>query len=323
MATSIFQLELGRFLLGLFSASAYVCCGKVARDLCDKKKYALLMGAATATGCVGGIIGGTPMAYLSSLVGWRNATFIIASIGLIIALFAFIFIPKDKEKTEITAKSFDLLFGLMTIIKKPKAWLLGFCGSVLYLPVSALAELWIIPFLETRFGISTKIASIGSITIFAGFSIGSIVSAWVAEKINSSKKVIVPSSILFIWTLWMALYSDATNYFWCLFFLLISSLLSSSNILAYAIVYSMVPEKYSGTSIGFMNAIIMSSGIIFQPLLGKLLDFFRNGMVNDAGQPVYTIVTYRSAFLFVIFGAILASIASFFVDDVKFSRKKV
>ncbi|MDR1034706.1 MAG: MFS transporter, partial [Holosporales bacterium] len=304
MATSVFHLELGRFLIGLFSSSAYVCCGKVARDCFDKKKYALLMGAASVAGCLGGVFGSAPIVFLSTHIGWRKATFVIAAIGVAISILTLFVVPGRNDQLKISGGGDDIWSGIKAITKNPKIWLLGFCCAVLYLPVCALAELWIIPFLEIRFGISTKMASIGAITIFIGISAGSLLSAWIAEKINSYKKVIITCSVLFIWPLWMALYSDSISYSWCIFFLMVSSLLSASNILAYEIACSMVPDKYSGTATGFMNAIIVSSGVIFQPLLGRLLDFFRNGLVNDMGRPIYTIVIYRSAFLFIIFGAV-------------------
>jgi sugar phosphate permease len=322
MATTVFQLELGRFLIGLFSAAAYVCCGKVARDHFDKKKYALLMGAANLAGCLGGVAGGAPIVFLSSQFGgWRQATFVIAAIGALISILAWRVIP-DRNGSARMPNGIGVLDGIRIIVKKPRVWLLGFCCAILYLPVCALAELWIIPFLEIRFGISTKLASIGAITIFIGSSVGGLLSAWIAEKINSCKRVIIPCSILFIWTLWMALCSDSIDYNWCIFFLMISSILSASNILSYQIVCGLIPDRYSGTATGFMNTLIMFSGIVFQPLLGRLLDFFRNGMVDDTGRPVYTIITYRSALLFIIFGAIFAGIASFFIDDAKFVKRR-
>jgi sugar phosphate permease len=325
MATSVCFLELGRLLIGLFTASAYVCCGKVARDHFDRKKYALLMGAANLAGCLGGIAGSAPIAFISSQIGWRKTTFIAAAIGVLISLLALLVIPKKTESENVSgsvSENDDGLGGYRTIIKKPRIWLLGFCCAILYLPICALAELWIIPFLEVRFGISTKVASIGAITIFVGSAAGGMLSAWIAEKVNSCRKVIIPCSILVIWALWTALFSDSIDYAWCIFFLMVSGILSASNILAYPIVCSVIPDRYSGTAVGFMNTLIMLSGIIFQPLLGKLLDFFRNGLIDNAGHPIYTVITYRSAFLFIIIGAIFAGIAVFFIDDAKFIRRK-
>lgn len=103
----------------------------------------------------------------------------------------------------------------------------------------------------------------------------------------------------------------------CLVLLFLGSICAGANNLAFAVAYHLVPKEFAGTSAGFTNMLIMSSGVIFQPLLGKLLDFFRNGLVNSDGTPVYNLVMYRSAFLFVIAGMFLAIIATFFINDVK------
>jgi hypothetical protein len=61
----------------------------------------------------------------------------------------------------------------------------------------------------------------------------------------------------------------------------------------------------------------MSSGFIFQPLLGKLLDFFRNGMVTDSGAPLYTVEMYRSAFQALIASMAIAIVSACFINDMK------
>ncbi len=312
-AHSIFCLELGRFLIGLSSASAFLCCGKVATDFFGKDKYAMLMGIAMCMGCLGGISGSAPTAYLVSKFGWRVATYIISGIGIGLTILAMTCMRKVKSDTSET----KLLSGLKIIAKNPRAWILGFYGAMTYLPLSALAELWVVPFMEKRYGIATEKAAIASIILFVGFALGGVIAAWVAEKINSYKKTIIMFTFGVIIAFWIAIYNDSISFVSCLMFLFLGGICAGTNTLAFAVAYNLVPKEFGGTSAGFTNALIMSSGIIFQPLLGKLLDFFRNGLVNADGIPVYNLVMYRSAFIFVIIGMFLAIIATFFINDVK------
>ena len=315
MAGTVLQLEIGRFLIGLASASAFLCCGKVATDFFDKRKYAMLMGIAMCMGCLGGIAGSAPTAYLVSKFGWRIATYAIATFGGILTLAIALFMKKSP-KTQDNSDS-HLLEGLKIIAKNPRAWILGFYGAMTYLPLSALAELWVVPFMEQRYGISTEKAAVSSIIIFIGFALGGIISAWMAEKINSYKKTIVIFTLGVIGAFWFAIYSDSIDYYTCLVLLFVGGNCAGANTLAFTIAYNLVPPSFGGTSAGFTNALVMSSGILFQPLLGKLLDFFRNGIVNSDGTPVYNLTMYRSAFIFVIVGLFLAVIATFFINDVK------
>jgi RPE1 domain-containing protein len=365
MATSVFQLELGRFIIGFFSASAYLCCGKVTNIYFSKQKYALLMGWAAGIGSLGSMLGTTPISLLTHHIGWRNTTYIMAALGICLSIITFIIMPADKKANKSNGSRFlskppesdlmegdtehrtavyfdvhedsstvstsqktdyeefrersgaDLFNGLKILIKNPRSWLLGVYGAILFLPLSALAELWMIPFMEVRFGVSTERASFGSVALFLGFTGGNLLSSWIAEKIDSCKKVMIVCSIVFTLALWRAIFSDSIDYNTCLMLLLITGIMAGSNIFSFSLAYNMVPEKYGGTSVGFINAVIMLSGVIFQPLLGKLLDLFRNGMVDGGGHPVYTVEIYRHAFTSIIIGAVLAVCSTFFVEDSK------
>ena len=314
-AGSVLQLEISRFLIGLSTAAAFLCCGKIATEFFDKRKYAMFMGIAMCMGCLGGIAGSSPTAYLVSKFGWRIATYAIATFGAILTIMVFFFMKKSPKVQ--TSEKTHILAGLKIIAKHPRAWVLGFYGAMTYLPLSALAELWVVPFMEHRYGVNTTKAAISSIIIFVGFAIGSVVSAWVAEKINSYKKTVIMFTFGIALAFSIAIYNDSISYDVCLLMLFIGGTCAGANNLVFPIAYDLVPATYGGTSTGFTNALVMSSGILFQPLLGKILDFVRNGLVDETGAPVYNLVMYRSAFLSVMVGMLLAIIAAFFINDLR------
>ena len=314
-AHSVLQLEIARFLIGLSTAAAFLCCGKIATEFFDKRKYAMLMGMAMCMGCIGGIAGSAPTAYLVAKFGWRVATYVIATFGFVLTLMVFCFMEKSPKVQ--TAEKTHILAGLKIIAKHPRAWVLGFYGAMTYLPLSALAELWVVPFMEHRYGVNTTKAAISSIIIFVGFAIGSVVAAWVAEKIKSYKKTIIIFTLGIALAFGIAIYSDDISYNICLLMLFIGGTCAGANNLVFPIAYDLVPPTYGGTSTGFTNALVMLSGVLFQPLLGKFLDFARNGLVDESGAPVYNLTMYRSAFLAVLVALFLAMIASFFISDLK------
>ena len=314
-AGSVFQLEVSRFLIGLSTAAAFLCCGKVATEFFDKRKYAMFMGIAMCMGCLGGIAGSAPTAYLVSQFGWRVATYVIAVFGAILTIVVLLFMKKSS-KVQFTSET-HILTGLKIIAKNPKAWLLGFYGAMTYLPLSALAELWVVPFMEHRYGVSTAKAAFASIVIFVGFALGSVITAWVAEKINSYKKTILMFTVGIIIAFSIAIYSDTISYNMCLLWLFFGAVSAGANNLVFTFAYSFVPPAYGGTSTGFTNALVMTSGIMFPPLLGKILDLARDGQTDAAGAPLYDLGMYRSAFLAVIIGLFLATISAFFINDLK------
>jgi MFS family permease len=316
-ASGVLSLQLGRIVTGIAAAAAFLCCSKVAADKFDARKYSLLMGITMMMGCLGGIVATTPIAFLVSCIGWRNVTFVTAAVGVVVAIIAFFALKENKSSEEKGKSSVDVLGGLKVIARKPKAWLLGFYGAVAYLPLSAFAELWVVPFLEKRFSITTTEASTTSMLIFIGYAAGGVIGAWIAEKINSYKKTIIWFTVGVVVSFSLAIYCDQISYFVCAILFFIGGTLAGASTLAFTIATNLVPKEYSGTATGFLNALIMSSGIVFQPLLGKLLDFFRDGLTNDDSLPIYTAEMYKSAFFVVIIFMVLALISTFFVDDVR------
>jgi MFS family permease len=318
IAENTLQLQAGRFLIGTASASAFLCCGKIAGEYFSSKMYSMLIAIAMFMGSIGGMFGTAPIAYLCSHIGWRNTTFVISTICLLMAILAVFVIRSGVRKREDTEEQkSNLLTGLRIMASNPKIWLLGFYGAITYLPLSAIAELWGVPFMEMRYQVPTETAAISSIFIFIGFGLGGIVSAYIAELIHSYKKTIIVSTICLILTISTAIYSDSISFITCLTLMFLGGVFAGTNTLCFALAFNVVPKQYAGTSTGFMNALIMFSGFVFQPLLGKLLDFFRNGMVTSSGQALYNLGMYRSTFQILVASLIFASIATFFIDDMK------
>jgi len=48
---------------------------------------------------------------------------------------------------------------VFVLIKNPLIWVVGVVGLLTYLPLSALAELWGVPFLKTAYGLNREAAA--------------------------------------------------------------------------------------------------------------------------------------------------------------------
>ena len=313
MATNITYLRIARFLIGFASSAAFLCCGKVAGDVFDKSKYAMWMGIASFIGCLGGVVV-TPVAYLAAYIGWRNATFIVASVGVFVMLLTVLLFNVESKHDE-EHSGHEVFVGLKLLLKSPMAWIIGAFGAICYLPLSAIAELWGVPYISMKYGIESDTASIASALIFLGFGLGSVFSAYIAEKFNSCKKTIILFSICMT-IIFLFILQTHVSFAFCLILMTIFGMFAGGSALVFALAIDIVPARYGGTCVGFINALVMVSGIVFQPLLGRLLDIFRNGMVDESGAPVYTLVTYNSALLVVAFTMISAIILAFFIKDV-------
>ena len=313
-STASWHLVLARIIIGFSSSAAYLSCGKVIAETLPSK-YAVFMGVTMFVGGVGGTLGSTVTAGLAKTFGWRTLTYSMAIIGFVIAVLAFIFL-KPEAKSQAFEKG-HTLEGLKLLSKNPSCWLIGLYGCTSYLPLSAVAELWGTPFMQSRFNASTAEASICSSVIFIAFGLGSILAAKVAKKINGNKNTIILFSIGLILAFSIAIYSDAIGFWTCVALFGLGSLFAGSGTLVFDMTYKFVPSNFAGTSTGYTNMLVMMSGVIFQPLLGKLLDFFRNGKVNPDGTPLYDIVMYRSSFMCILAVIVISVIGMLFVKERK------
>lgn len=311
IATTSFHLTIGRFLVGLSSSAAFLSCGKVASELYDKNKYPLFMGIATCMGCLGSMCGSTMSAYLTKWCGWRNATIGIAIFGVMLGVLA-IFCLRNK-KNLVFKRKINVFSGLKTLAKNPNVWLIGFYGAMSYLPVSSIADLWGTTFMEKRFNIPTAQASILPSLIYIGFGLGSVYSAVLAKKWQSYKKPIIIFTFGLILSMSLAIYNDAINFVLCLILFFIAAFCAGADTLTFAMCYDYVKKEFAGIAGGFNNMILMMGGLFFDPQLGKLLDYFRNGRLTPEGLPYYDLFMYRQSFIWVIVAMCLSLIAVLFI----------
>jgi MFS family permease len=314
-ASTLFQLEVGRFILGLATASGFIGCTKIISEHVPASKYSLFVGISMFMGCLGGICGSIPTAWLVSHLGWRATTFTIAAFGALLAILAFLCMAPQKEKT--TRQPTKLLHGISILAKKPSYWSLGILCAISYLPMTAVAELWGTPFMEKKFDIPTEKATFFSAIIFVGYGIGSILTPWLTNVLNSCKQVLLLFTTLSVISFLPVIFLQDLSLSVCLFFLFLFGVFSGTVPLFFTMAFNMVPPRYGGSSSGLTNMINMSGAVIFQPLLGTLLDFFRKGLTTSTGSPLYTFEVYKSSFLVVIACMALSIFLLQAIEDVR------
>lgn len=314
-STSVYFAQIGRFLIGAGSACAYICSLKITSVWFDKSKFAFIAGISMMIGTFGGIFGGAPFAHLANAQGWRNAMIIAAVVGSIIAVLAWSIIrDKPKSKKSIPHEG-KLLDGLKIIAAKPQNWLIGLYSLMMFLPLCVFAELWGTPYLMQRFGITNETASYGGIMVLIGYAIGCSVSSKLSDYWKSRRKVMSLSVTYTFIGFAAVLYWPNASFHTVLGLMFFSGIAAGFSILYFTAVQESNPVKYSATSVGFTNALCMTSGFVFQPLLGKLIDYSWDGNFNEAGVPIYALKDYQFAFTAVLLAFFLGRILIIFIEE--------
>lgn len=321
IGSSITAAIIARIMMGAGSACAYICCSKVAAEWFSKDRFAILAGTTMFMGTLGGSFN-TLFASLVDLVSWRTAFFICAAIGVGLCVIVWTIMkdsPTGNTKVQLlTKKSSDspkLLDGLKIVSKNPQNWLIGLYGCAMYLPLCAFAELWGVSYLTQIYNIAPKIASRACIGVFIGMGIGSIVSAFISNMIKSRVKVMSWAAIGTLISFFIVFFIPNIPFYLMCTLLFIGGLLSGGQTLYFTVAKEHTPIQYSATAIGFINALVMCSAIVFQPLLGKILDMTWHGELTAEGARIYSVSNYQTAFIAVAIAFVIGWILMLFVKE--------
>ncbi|MCX7338131.1 MAG: MFS transporter [Alphaproteobacteria bacterium] len=322
---TLMMAKAGRFLIGAGSACAYLSCAKIGAEWFHSDKFAVVAGMTMMMGTFGGISGGRPFAILLNHYGWRQSMLIAAAVGCCIALAAWLIIrdhpdsPSEnrrKKSTSIDHASNGSLFGgLRLIASNPQNWLIGLYGCMMYLPLSAFAELWGVPFLMQVYDINNEIASTGTFMVFLGMALGCPLGAWLSNRFKSRIKIMSWSALGTLFVFCIVFYVPNIPWDSMLCLLFVGGLISGGQILYFAAAKEISPDNISGTTIGFTNFLVMISGFVFQPLVGRLLDLAWDGQMSIDGSPEYNISTYKIAFTAISIGLFVGWIIVQFVKE--------
>ncbi|CAO5678986.1 MAG: hypothetical protein NEHIOOID_01015 [Holosporales bacterium] len=315
-ADDLWVAQSGRFLIGAGSACAYMSCLKISSVWFDPSKFALIAGISQMMGTLGGMIGNRPLAQLVNAVGWKMAMVYAAVAGLVVGFFAWTMIkdrPDDvvHEKRNIQS---HIMEDLIQIASSKQNLLVGIYGCLTYLILSAFGELWGVPFLMELYSINNEVASIGTMAIFLGFALGSLLSSFFASYLKSHVKVMklsaLGSAIGFGFVFWVAMPFNVM-----LVLLFLTGVFAGAQVLYFTVASLNSPRHAAATTIGFTNAFVMVSGMIFQPLLGNILEFFWDGSFKATGVPDYSIQAYQYALSSLLICSLCAYALMFYVKE--------
>jgi MFS family permease len=309
----------GRFLIGFGSAFAFVGAAKLATIWLPPERFALVSGIIFCLGMLGAMFGSIVLRILVDSSGWQVAMFGAAAVGLVIMLIIWGVVRDvnpfhENHYSHHTPTLQEVLAGLWLTVKNPQIWLVGTVGCLLYLFLSAFAELWGPAYLQQAHNLSRAHAVNANSMIFLGCAIGAPFWGWFSDLIERRCLPIIMSSIGACIVISALLYlndlSPTTVYICCLLF----GFLCSVQILVFAIARELTPIKISGTTIGLVNMLVMVGGIFVPPIVGKLLDINWMGTMAD-GARIYSASAFNIALSVLPIGIILGIIATCFIRE--------
>lgn len=320
---------IGRMIIGFGSAFAYVTTLKVASVWLAANNFGIAATIADSLGMLGGIFTDEVLGRLNTSEGYQSSEYWLFFTGILIVLLI-LFVLRDRPRSRIKAMEshepcsqnlYDktsFIKRLLNILKSKQLWLIGIVGCLYYLPSSVVGDVWGIPFLHAVYGFSEVSAENAISFFFAGWVIFGPIIGWSSDHYRLRTQPITVS-ILLIFIMFMVLVYGPqvgihmnTYAIYIVFFLI--GILTSAHPLIFAIAKENFPLKSAGAVIATTNTLVMLGGMLFQPLLGRLLDW-ANGTIGVPGDHVYSAHDYTIAMSILPISLIIAWITMFFIRD--------
>ena len=307
-----------RFLMGMGSACGLIGTIKLGTIWLEPKHVAKVTGLTILMGTVGASLGGAPLEILLNHVGFKKTIEILGWIGIGVAIVLYFLVKNNppidhhEDLPDIYANNHPFT-DVVLLIKTPQAWVLAVYGMLMYLPITVIGVAWGVSFLTSVAEVSEVVAASVVSTMFLGAAIGSPFFAHFSDFIKNRRLPMIFGSIIttFVWFI-VIVFELPLYLLYDLFFL--GGFAYTAKCLSFVSICETMPLKMTGVSIAFINGIVMSTGIIFLPIIGALIDSHWNGhMINNI--PHYAPADYRFALIILPISLAASCIIIFFMKE--------
>jgi len=246
------------------------------------EQFATLVGIISSVGTLGNILAASPLAYLTSTIGWRS-TFLIAG-GITILLGALIFwILKDEkikgEKTLLSSENnseIGIFQSIRIILRSLAFWQFGAVAFFRYGIFVSLQGLWLGPYLIYIKKFSPIQAGHILIMLAIGVTLGGPIGGYLSDRIFRSRKGVTLAGLglysLSLFTLIGMWEINHPLWFGLIFFFI--GFFCGFGMLIYSHAKDLFPSAISGTVMAYVNFFTMAGAAVFMPFLGKVIQSF-------------------------------------------------
>lgn len=295
MTETLLLASLGRFLMGIGSAFAFIGVLVCAHKWFAPRYFASLVGLAQLLAALGAIGGELPLSHYVNAFGWRDVMISLGYIGIAFSVVCFFVIthpPKDIN-SETKQKKFSFLAELLAILKSWQTFFIAVYAFCSWSPVAIFAALWGVPYLMRVYSITNTSAAFLVAFVWLGIAIAAPLLGSLSDVIKRRTILLTLCALVGFVSSTLLLLFDLPIYLVAVL-LFMMGIASSGQILTFALVQDISKPQVVGTAIGINNMAVVAGGAIFQPLVGTLLSLLWTGVVEN-GVPVYDIWSFSVA----------------------------
>jgi sugar phosphate permease len=321
LAPSVPLALVGRALVGLGVAMLFVPTMKILAEWFRVGEFATMTAILMVMGGLGSLTAASPLAILSTWIGWRLSFVAVGVFTLLMAVLVWLFVrdrpadlgwPSPAEPSAAGPYAIGLMEGMRRVLSYPRFWPIAiwfFFDCAIFF---SFGGLWGGPYLMQVYGLSKAKAGHILSMLAVGMIVGSPFLSFLSNRIFRGRKpvLVLSSFIVICLTALLAFYTDQlsvpTLYLFCLVLGIFSSAIV---VIGFTTTKELFPVQIAGTSTGLVNIFPFAGGALFQPFLGYLLE--RPGKAGDA----FTLTGYKEAFFALFICALIAFFASILLKE--------
>jgi len=321
LAPSLAWAIVGRTLVGLGVSMLFVPTMKVLAEWFRVREFATMTGILMAMGGIGVLTATTPLALLSTWIGWRLSLVVVGICTLLLGILVWLFVrdrpadlgwPSPSEPPGPAPPPIGLLQGMKRVLTDSRFWPVAIWFFFDCAVFFSFGGLWGGPYLMQVYGLSKAKAGHVLSMMAIGMIVGSPLLSFLSNRVFQARKpvLVLSSLVVLCLTALLAFYTDRLP----LPGLYLTTLglgvfASAVVVIGFTTTKELFPVQMAGTSTGLVNLFPFAGGAIFQPVLGYLLE--RHGQVEG----VFTLAGYKEAFLVLFFCGLTAFLASLFLEE--------
>lgn len=314
--SSMFIAGCGRFLVGFGSSFAFVGVLSLTLNWLPRRYFSLVAGLITTLGMLGLVYGEVKITEMADTMGWHHVLSLMVAIGAVLTVVILLVVRDGPEDTMTYHKHPlpEFFNNVWQVLSSPHVWLIGFVGACLYTSLSVFGELWGKTYLEQAHHLTKTEAARTVSAMFLGWAVGAPIAGYLSDKSGRRVLPLTLGAVLAFICISLVLYYPHLSYTWLNILLFLYGVFSATEIIVFIMAKENIGAKLSGTVFAAVNMIVTLGGVIFQPLVGKLLDTFGDSGIVE-GEHIYTVTDYQIALSILPISLLFVLILAFFMKD--------
>lgn len=320
-ATSVPLVFICHFAAGIGNAFCFLSCIRIAARWFASRQMAMVIGLIVTMAMLGGVVAQTPLAWLVTMVGWRNALLFTAALGAAIIVLVWLFVqdyPPNKAhlitEQKLKCKSMGLLASARLVFANPQNWYCGFYTAFLNLPLMLLGGLFGNVYLTTVQHLTRIQASYVTMMVFWGTIFGGPLIGWISDRIALRRTPMIIFAIASLPVMLGIIYLPGLSLTSLIILFFLLGLFTAAQIISYPAIEESNDKAITGTAMGLASVLIMGAPAVFEPVFGWLMDKNWDGTIIN-GAHYYSAHTYYHSMLIMPVMLAVGLITSFLVRE--------